>query len=149
MVHGELNKFKKCPGDQTVLNGTSAYIKPGNKETVSHAAEVQLESVEEKHREILQRKSASNRERSRMRDMNDAFDMLRNKLNHRVKPTGKRISKIQALRCAIEYIAVLQETLSSSESPTERNGSDYYHWARTRGFIWAREKFLKEMLTSP
>ncbi|XP_033102696.1 uncharacterized protein LOC117105627 [Anneissia japonica] len=99
------------------------------------------ETVAENNREILQRKSASNRERSRMRDMNDAFDMLRNKLNHRLQPPGKRISKIQALRCAIEYIADLEETLSSA-SPTQGNCSAYYHWARTRGFIWAREKAM-------
>ena len=62
------------------------------------------------------RKTANARERSRMREINEAFDSLR-----RAVPGGEpeKLTKITTLRLAMKYIAALSEALSSEPSNPE------------------------------
>lgn len=68
------------------------------------------------------RKTANARERSRMREINQAFEALR-KAVPQVTPshpgTSEKLTKITTLRLAMKYISTLSAVLSGAESPPE------------------------------
>ncbi|KAA0185533.1 hypothetical protein HAZT_HAZT003724 [Hyalella azteca] len=63
----------------------------------------------------VQRQAANVRERKRMLSINSAFDELRTHVP--TFPYEKRLSKIDTLRLAIAYIALLRELLTSDLDP--------------------------------
>lgn len=76
------------------------------------------------------RKTANARERSRMREINEAFEVLRRAIPHLApcnENTGEKLTKISTLRLAMKYITALTNALSDSpgESDAESFFSDY------------------------
>ena len=65
----------------------------------------------------IQRAAANVRERKRMMSINTAFEELR--LHVPTFPYEKRLSKIDTLRLAIAYIAMLKDILTSGREPLE------------------------------
>lgn len=66
----------------------------------------------DQHQTYGQRHAANLRERKRMQSINDAFEGLRTHIP--VHPYEKRLSKVDTLRLAIDYIAFLNRLLSST-----------------------------------
>ncbi|KAF2903179.1 hypothetical protein ILUMI_03008 [Ignelater luminosus] len=66
------------------------------------------------------RKTANARERSRMREINQAFETLRRAVPHQMSVahsgTNEKLTKITTLRLAMKYISVLSATLNSTET---------------------------------
>lgn len=63
-------------------------------------------------KKVQQRKAANMRERKRMKSINEAFESLRNSIPTSVN-TDRRLSKVDTLRLAIQYISYLAETVQS------------------------------------
>lgn len=62
------------------------------------------------------RKTANARERSRMREINEAFDSLRRAVPHAATDDqGEKLTKISTLRLAMKYIAALSAALQEPQ----------------------------------
>ncbi|XP_054262277.1 neurogenic differentiation factor 4-like [Macrosteles quadrilineatus] len=83
------------------------------------------------------RKTANARERSRMREINDAFEALRRVLPHcntRSENPNEKTTKIMTLRLAMKYIAALDNALRQAEFDSDGESliSDYGIAAQSR-----------------
>ncbi|KAK9512527.1 hypothetical protein O3M35_000930 [Rhynocoris fuscipes] len=65
------------------------------------------------------RKTANARERSRMREINEAFDSLRRAVPHTGCRESEKLTKISTLRLAMKYIAALSAALSDSKTESD------------------------------
>lgn len=60
------------------------------------------------------------RERSRVRNVNDAFDNLKSTLPLEMEKLSKRMSKVEILRSAIDYIKSLEHLLDTEQQQTQQ-----------------------------
>ena len=70
------------------------------------------DNLNDRHQNAGQRQAANLRERKRMQSINDAFEGLRTHIP--VHPYEKRLSKVDTLRLAIDYIGFLNRLLTST-----------------------------------
>ncbi|KAG8301998.1 hypothetical protein J6590_040243 [Homalodisca vitripennis] len=111
------------------------------------------------HLSKYRRKSANARERSRMREINEAFDALRKVVSWGSDAQGEKATKISTLRLAMRYITTLSEALRDSESPAAEvdtetksdfrlNTSDVHRrLGNSDDLLDIREKFLTNSST--
>ncbi|XP_022193738.2 helix-loop-helix protein delilah-like [Nilaparvata lugens] len=73
------------------------------------------------------RKTANARERSRMREINEAFDTLRRAIPHLTHDNShsEKLTKITTLRLAMKYIAALNQVLQDPEPESDLDSGDY------------------------
>ena len=94
-------------------------VKRSNKSIHSHDGyntfDIEVFDQTDRHQSMGQRHAANLRERKRMQSINDAFEGLRTHIP--VHPYEKRLSKVDTLRLAIDYIAFLNHLLSSTSQP--------------------------------
>ncbi|CAM1321910.1 hlh-13 (predicted) [Pycnogonum litorale] len=102
VVNNNTNKIVKCPVDISYFNPQQRFY---------HYNHLRPGSPPYK----VQRQAANIRERKRMMSINTAFEELR--CHVPTFPYERRLSKIDTLRLAIAYIALLREILTSKYDP--------------------------------
>lgn len=73
-----------------------------------------------------QRHAANQRERRRMVHLNEAFDQLRQHIP--TFPHEKKLSRIQTLKFAIDYIALMMDILKENDSGEKTTGKNGHYW---------------------
>ncbi|TMW53085.1 hypothetical protein DOY81_001813, partial [Sarcophaga bullata] len=94
------------------------------------------------------RKTANARERTRMREINQAFETLRtcvppNITNEDSASTNEKLTKITTLRLAMKYIGILTEAL---DNPNEADYDFLYECTQPRSFSSQATENLEPML---
>ncbi|NP_001158470.1 nephew of atonal protein [Saccoglossus kowalevskii] len=105
------------PSTSTFMSTRPAFIDMAPQQYHHYHHNHQPQSSKPKRRRVIttaQRKAANIRERRRMYNINEAFDMLRKRV-----PTfayERRLSRIETLRLAIVYIGFMMDMLSGKEA---------------------------------
>ena len=94
LVPGNFNKKPTPPSDQPLTNQHPPNQLPHRQKPLTPSPST--------HKQILHRQAANMRERKRMQSINEAFEALRSKIP--TPPYEKRLSKVDTLKLAIEYI---------------------------------------------
>lgn len=106
--------------------GDKYSLRPRSRRNADDDDDVPINSKQKKKKAAplskYRRKTANARERSRMREINQAFEALRKAVPQMALPhpgANEKLTKITTLRLAMKYISTLSAVLSGAETPPE------------------------------
>ncbi len=124
----------QCPDNTTAATTPTQSLDPGSGQSTPNSQTTEIvpssTAVQKKkphERKVVQRSAANQRERRRMRTINDAFEGLRTRIP--MACGDRKLSKVDTLKLAVRYIQQLSELLVSSGGGGGGAGSRVPHQA--------------------
>ena len=123
-----LEVMRKRTQRQDVANGISEaklHVRPRKRTYASLAFQMEPTAVARRNE----------RERNRVRMVNDGFSSLRQHIPY--FPDKKKLSKVETLRCAVAYIKHLQQLIEEDDALLNENDRQKIHpWISTPQHSW-------------